>query len=161
MEDGMRKMNWIVGGILAGLTLGTLALPGIAEANGKRPDAKMDMKMDAKVDAKANSQTAGKDVYMWPVAKDQICMVQKYDMEAKTTPVVLDGKTYWVCCEGCKNQITKDKNERVIADPVSGKVVNKADAVVGRASNGQVHFFENEKNMAAFRPTFTPVPPKD
>lgn len=154
----MRKMHWIVGGLMAGLTLATLALPVSAEAKAKRPEAKMDMAMDAKTDSK----TASKDgVYMWPVKKDQICMVQKYDMEAKTTPVVLDGKTYWVCCEGCKNSITKDKKERVIADPVSGKIVNKADAVVGRASNGQVHFFENEKNMAAFRPTFTPVPPKD
>jgi len=159
LEDRMRKGTgmWVL--LLAGLGVSLVSLSGELEAKSKKAKAPAhEMAMPVSGAAKAATTTAQ---YMWPVDKQQICMVQKYDMEAKTTPVVLDGKTYYVCCEGCKNTITKDKNERFIKDPVSGKLLNKADAFTARASNGQVHFFENEKNMAAFRPTFTPVPSKD
>lgn len=100
--------------------------------------------------------------FMEPVPKDEICMVQKYYMgPGKMTPVVLDNKTYYVCCQGCKDTITKDPNERWAIDPVSGKKVNKADAVLGKATNGQIHFFESEADRDAFRPTPTPLPDKD
>jgi YHS domain-containing protein len=94
------------------------------------------------------------------VPADEVCMVQKYFMgPAKMTPVALAGKTYWVCCQGCYDSLKKfpDK-ERFSTDPVSGKTVDKADAVLGRARNGQIHFFENEANRAAFQPTPTPRP---
>jgi YHS domain-containing protein len=150
---------WMV--MVAGVGVSILSLAGDLQAKTKKAKAaehEMAMPMSPSAQAKALSGTTQ---YMWPVPKDQICMVQKYDMEAKTTPVVLDGKTYYVCCEGCKNTITKDKNERFSKDPVSGKRINKADAVLGRASNGQIHFFESEQTRAAFRPTFTPVPSND
>lgn len=100
--------------------------------------------------------------FMSPVPKDEICMVQKYYMgPGKMTPVVLDNKTYYVCCQGCKDSITKDPKERWAIDPVSGNKVDKADAVLGKASNGQIHFFESEADRDAFRPTPTPLPEKD
>ncbi len=93
------------------------------------------------------------------VAKDEVCMVQKYYMgPAKQTPVVMEGKTYYVCCQGCHDTLKKKPAvERFATDPVSGKSVDKADAVLGRAKNNQIHFFENEANRAAFQPTPTPV----
>lgn len=94
------------------------------------------------------------------VPGDEVCMVQNYFWgTTKMTPLPLAGKTYWVCCQGCFDTLKKypDK-ERFATDPVSGARVDKADAVLGRARNNQVHYFENEANLAAFRPTPTPRP---
>lgn len=101
--------------------------------------------------------------YMEPVAKNQICMIQKYYMGPdQMTPVAIAGKTYYVCCQGCKDTLMKDPaKERFAIDPVSGKKVDKADAVLGKASNGQIHFFESVADRDAFRPTPTPKPSDD
>lgn len=98
-----------------------------------------------------------------PVNADEVCMVQKYYMgPAKQTPVVMEGKTYYVCCQGCHDTLKKSPlKERFSVDPVSGKTVDKAEAVLGKAKNGQIHFFENEANRAAFQPTPTPLPSAD
>lgn len=94
------------------------------------------------------------------VPADEVCMVQKYYMgPAKQTPVAMAGKTYYVCCQGCHDTLKKKPDiERFAIDPVSGAKVDKADAVLARAKNGQIHFFENAQNRAAFQPTPTPLP---
>jgi YHS domain-containing protein len=149
----MKRNHWIsLGAAVLALGLWTSAW---AKAGKKAPAAQA-ATVPAQAVAHAASATA--KPFLQPVPKDEICMVQKYFMGGgKLTPVPLDGKTYWVCCQGCKNTITKDPEERWAVDPVSGKKVNKADAVLGKAPNDTVLFFENEKNRDAFVPTPTPV----
>lgn len=65
-------------------------------------------------------------------------------------PAVVDGKTYYGCCEGCQSKLLEDPTSRVALDPISGIEVDKATAVIGSLPSGVVHYFENEKNMQQF-----------
>ena len=53
------------------------------------------------------------------------------------------------CCEMCKGRLANDPSSRVSADPVSGKTVDKATAVIGRDSEGRTLYFENDLTFAA------------
>ncbi len=65
-------------------------------------------------------------------------------------PAVVDGKTYYGCCEGCQAKLLEDSTSRVALDPVSGNEVDKSSAIIGALSSGTVYYFENEKNMHEF-----------
>ncbi|HEY7697741.1 MAG TPA: hypothetical protein VIE88_04955, partial [Vicinamibacteria bacterium] len=53
-------------------------------------------------------------------------------------------------CQMCKERLTNDRSVRVAIDPVSGKEVDKATAVIGADSQDRVFYFENEKNLEKF-----------
>ena len=67
------------------------------------------------------------------------------------TPVSVEGRTYYACCEMCQNQLRDDPSTRTAIDPVSGNKVDKAAAVVGVDKAGKVYFFESVKNLNGFR----------
>lgn len=71
--------------------------------------------------------------------------------EKELIPVVVDGKTYYGCCDGCVNKLSKDEGSRQAVDPVSGKIVDKATAVLGARPDGIVLYFENEENMGEYK----------
>jgi YHS domain-containing protein len=50
----------------------------------------------------------------------------------------------------CKERLAKDETSRMAVDPVSMKEVDKATAVIGADAEGNVQYFENEKNLEAF-----------
>jgi len=80
----------------------------------------------------------------------KVCMVNNRLFDKDQVPVEIDGKTYYGCCEMCK-QALKDKAElRSAVDPVSGKAVDKATAVIGARADGTVLYFENADNLKAF-----------
>lgn len=56
----------------------------------------------------------------------------------------------------CKERLTKDASARTATDPVSGKSVDKAVAIIGKAPDGSVYYFENEGNMKQYKIAFTP-----
>ena len=62
-------------------------------------------------------------------------------------PVAVAGKTYFGCCPNCKEKLENDASARTGTDPVSGKPVDKASAVIGRLASGKVLYFESEANM--------------
>lgn len=64
--------------------------------------------------------------------------------------VDVEGKRYYGCCEMCKAKLQGDVTSRQAQDPVSGKTVDKALAVTGADSSGDIFYFENEKNLAVF-----------
>lgn len=66
-------------------------------------------------------------------------------------PVAHQGKTYYGCCENCKKTLSTDASARTAIDPVSGKKIDKASAVIAAKTDGSVIYFENEKSLAAFR----------
>lgn len=87
-----------------------------------------------------------------------VCMINKKHFNHAQTAVVLDGHTYYACCEDCKKQLTENKASRMDKDPVSGKEVDKAIAVVGIDYAGNAFFFETKENMKKFQALLKPTP---
>jgi len=86
------------------------------------------------------------------VAADHVCMGMGVNrvFDKELLPAVVEGKTYFGCCEGCQATLQKDPKSRIAVDPVTGKVVDKATAVIGALPNGVVRYFENEQTMKQF-----------
>ena len=89
------------------------------------------------------------------VEADKVCMVNEQFMDRPQIAVVVDEKTYYGCCAMCKERLANDESKRYAVDPVSGKKVDKAKAVIGAATDGRVVYFENEKNFAKYNEAAT------
>jgi len=84
------------------------------------------------------------------VEHNKVCMVTNKLFQTEQIPIVVSDKTYYGCCEMCKAQLANNPDKRVATDPVSGKIVDKADAVTGATSNGNIYYFENKENLNSF-----------
>jgi len=84
------------------------------------------------------------------VPTEQVCMVNDAFMGKKQIPIPVQGKTYYGCCHMCVSTLNNDASERQAIDPVSGKTVDKATAVIGALVDGNVFYFENEVNFKAY-----------
>ena len=85
------------------------------------------------------------------VPSDEVCMVNDAYMGKRQFDVKFDGKTYYGCCEMCKERIPKDATVRMAIDPYSHKQVDKANAVIAvTGNNGEVSYFENKENYAKY-----------
>ena len=80
----------------------------------------------------------------------RVCMVQDTVFPKDQIPIQVDGKTYFGCCEMCKGRLASDEAVRYAKDPVSGKTVDKATAVIGATPEGKALYFESEKTFKAF-----------
>jgi YHS domain-containing protein len=85
------------------------------------------------------------------VPSKRVCMVNNTVFDKDQIPVAVDGKTYFGCCEMCKGRLAQDAAIREATDPVSGKSVDKAKAVLGATPDGKVLYFESEKTFAAYQ----------
>jgi YHS domain-containing protein len=81
----------------------------------------------------------------------EVCMVNNQFMGRAQIPVVVEGKTYFGCCEMCKGRLAKDATARVAKDPISGNEVDKASAVIAKREDGHVLYFENAQNLERFQ----------
>lgn len=79
-----------------------------------------------------------------------VCMVRNHFMGRPQIPVVVDGHTYYGCCEGCKQRLLRDPNARAAIDPVTRHPVDKAQAVVAVDERGGLLYFENEANFRTY-----------
>jgi YHS domain-containing protein len=118
-----------------------VALPTMAQSD--KP-AKSGMAMG---DAPA-AQPAGKLIKV--DSPKRVCMVTNKAFPDDQIAVEVEGKTYYGCCEMCKGRLTSDAKLRSAVDPVSGKAVDKAEAVIAADSKGKVFYFENDENLAAY-----------
>jgi YHS domain-containing protein len=84
------------------------------------------------------------------VETKHVCMINNQDMGRDQIPVEVDKKTYYGCCEGCKKALNEKPETRLAIDPVSGKTVDKATAVIGAKPDGSVLYFESEKTFEEF-----------
>lgn len=82
--------------------------------------------------------------------RSTVCMLKNRTLGRPFIPVAIDGKTYYGCCEMCTGALQKDPKERFSIDPVTGRQVDKATAVIGAQPSGEVLYFENEKSFQAF-----------
>ncbi len=82
---------------------------------------------------------------------DRVCMMQDTIHGSPAIPLVRDGKTYYGCCEMCKEKIASEPARYTLAkDPLSERVVDKAVASL-LSVNGRVLYFESDVNRARFR----------
>jgi len=81
---------------------------------------------------------------------NQVCMVNNQFMGQEQIPVEVEGKTYFGCCEMCKGRLERDPSSRSAKDPVSGKLVDKATAVIGKRASGDVLYFESKETFERF-----------
>ena len=83
-----------------------------------------------------------------------VCMVNEMAMGKDQIPVEVEGKTYYGCCDMCKKALADNAEKRVAIDPVSGKQVDKATAVIASQEDGRVFYFENEASLAKYNKQF-------
>ena len=79
-----------------------------------------------------------------------VCMVNNNLYPKEQISIVVDKKTYFGCCEMCKEKLGNSKAARTAIDPVSKRPVDKADAVIGASEKGKIFYFENLKNLEQF-----------
>lgn len=80
-----------------------------------------------------------------------VCMVTDMVMVKPQLPVVVSGKTYYGCCAGCVDRLNADRKARVAADPVSGRKVDKSEAVILQGDGGEALYFESEDTARRYR----------
>ena len=80
----------------------------------------------------------------------KVCMVNNTVFEKDQIPVQVSGKTYYGCCEMCKERLAKDAAARTGTDPVTGKPVDKATAIIAALEDGSVLYFESEKTLEQY-----------
>lgn len=85
------------------------------------------------------------------ISSQYVCMITKKQFKTEQSSVAIDGRNYYYCCDMCKTQLQNDPQTRMDKDPVSGKEIDKASAVVGVDKEGNVYFFENVRNLQKFR----------
>lgn len=79
-----------------------------------------------------------------------VCMINDQSFNKEQIPVEIDGKTYYGCCQMCEAKLKSDPSSRNAVDPVSGRQVDKATAVIGTTHGGTVYYFESDENVKAF-----------
>ncbi len=80
----------------------------------------------------------------------KVCMVTDMEFPRDQIPVQVKNKTYYGCCENCKERLGTDEVVRQAKDPISGKMVDKAKASIAAGPDGSVVYFENDKNLETF-----------
>lgn len=88
------------------------------------------------------------------VESKMVCMINEHAMGKEQIPVEVEGRTYYGCCDMCKKALANDASKRAAVDPVSGKKVDKATAVIASQQDGRVFYFENEKTLAKYNQQF-------
>ncbi len=63
----------------------------------------------------------------------------------------IDGKRYYGCTNMCITNLKENPGFRYGIDPVSGKRVDKATALVAKQSHGALLYFEGEETFRAYK----------
>ncbi|VAV85007.1 hypothetical protein MNBD_DELTA01-384 [hydrothermal vent metagenome] len=101
-----------------------------------------------------NSISAEASVSIIPATKaisSEVCMVTDRVMGKPQIPVVIEGKTYYGCCEGCKAKLQKNRSIRYSTDPVTGKEVDKARAYIVQGDLSKALYFESEQTAIRYK----------
>ncbi len=85
-----------------------------------------------------------------PAESNRVCMINNRSMAMDQIPVEIEGKTYYGCCPMCKDRLAKDESSRWAVDPISGKKVDKASAVIGALPGAAVLDFESAANLEKY-----------
>jgi len=86
------------------------------------------------------------------VESKYVCMINNQRFDKEQIPVAVGARTYYGCCEMCKEKLRNDARSRAAIDPVSKKRVDKATAIIGVDADGSAYYFENSENLKQFKP---------
>ncbi|MEW5979252.1 MAG: YHS domain-containing protein [Acidobacteriota bacterium] len=79
-----------------------------------------------------------------------VCMMQDMVLTKPGIAIEYQGKTYYGCCEMCRDKIKNEPQKYTQAkDPVSGKAVDKATAFI-YGIDGSAYYFATKANRKAF-----------
>jgi YHS domain-containing protein len=82
--------------------------------------------------------------------REYVCMMQDMVLGKPGIPIQFEGKTYYGCCEMCKERIKNEPQKYTRAvDPVSGKPVDKASSFIYDLE-GSAYYFGSDANRKAF-----------
>lgn len=84
------------------------------------------------------------------VEPKNVCMINDRSMAMEQIPVAVEGRTYYGCCPMCKERLLKDASSRFAVDPVTGRKVDKAKAVIGALPGAAVLYFESAETLAKY-----------
>lgn len=128
------------------LALATLLLASCADKSPREAREVASSQTQAAETEKRSNPNKGKHV-----PNNLVCMVNDAYMAKQQIEVPFEGKTYYGCCNMCKEKIPKDESVRYAVDPHSLKKISKADAyIVVIGDNDEVAYFENEQNFHLF-----------
>jgi YHS domain-containing protein len=83
-----------------------------------------------------------------------VCMINEQAMGKDQIPVEVEGQTYFGCCDMCKKALATDPSKRVAVDPVTGRKVDKAKAVIAAQADRRVFYFESDETLAKYNAQF-------
>jgi YHS domain-containing protein len=86
-----------------------------------------------------------------PVETEFVCMVNDTVFQSTQIPVEVDGKMYYGCCMGCVDRLKQDVSIRFSVDPISGREVDKAKAIIGVAPDNHAYYFESLENLEQYK----------
>ena len=86
------------------------------------------------------------------VESKYVCMINNQRFNKEQIAVAVGNRTYYGCCQMCKDKLRNDPKSRMAIDPVSQKKVDKATAIIGVDSDGSAYYFENAENLKQFKP---------
>ena len=84
------------------------------------------------------------------VENRKVCMITDHAFDKDQIPVKVEGRTYYGCCEMCKERLAKDASSRTALDPVTGNKIDKAQAVIAAQADGSVVYFESDKTLERY-----------
>ncbi|MCA9612534.1 MAG: hypothetical protein KC586_07210 [Myxococcales bacterium] len=131
-------MRWAMLGLVFGAGCASEATPRPAAAEAANEPAS-----EPVAEAPASALTRVDDPSL-------VCMVNDQFMGSPQILVAVEGRQYYGCCAMCERRLRDDATSRLAVDPVTGRQVDKASAVIGRASDGRVHYFESEDSLRRF-----------
>jgi hypothetical protein len=78
-----------------------------------------------------------------------VCMVDNSLKDSLLIPIVVDDITYYGCCAPCIELLESDTTYHYATDPVSGKIISKATAVMALrpGSEWEVEYFESVSTL--------------
>jgi len=100
--------------------------------------------------ALAQSHLQSRDTGWKIVPNEMVCMVTERHFGFPQIPVKVEGKTYYGCCDNCKQTLTNGQQARTAVDPLSKKPIDKSIAIIAANNNGNVLYFENKKNFEKY-----------
>ena len=136
------------------LAWGAQASLALAGTNPEKPTVPKAAPKAAPVATAASSKVADDmpaDQVTRVTDTDKVCMMNDRYMGSAQIPVDVDGKRYYGCCAMCKARLANDRRARMAIDPVSGKEVDKATALIAKRTDGSILYFENEASLKKYK----------
>ena len=103
----------------------------------------------------SSSVRAETSVEQYKVEPGIVCMVNDRVMGKPQIPVVVEGKTYYGCCQNCVGKLKGDASIRYAKDPVTGAMVDKSKAFILESPTGDALYFESAVTAQKFVDSMT------